>query len=219
MMSAQNKQDPHEGPPVLRAGLPPAQARLGLLLVHGRGGSAADMLALARELRASDLAIRAPQAFAHTWYPHSFLAPIEQNEPWLSSGLRALERQLESFEQEGLTPDRVVMLGFSQGACLTLEFAARHPRRYAGVVGLSGGVIGPPGTVREPAGSMHGAPVFLGCSDRDPHIPVERVHETADLFRRSDAVVDLRIYPHLGHIVNEDEIQGVAELLQTAANP
>jgi predicted esterase len=176
------------------------------------------MLGLARELPVSGAAVRAPEAFAHTWYPHSFLAPIEQNEPWLSSALRTLERELKSFEEEGLSAERVVMLGFSQGACLTLEFAARHPRRYAGVVGLSGGFIGPPGIEREGDGSMHGTPVFLGCSDRDPHIPVERVHETASLFRRMGAAVDLRIYPHLGHTVNADEIEAVAELLQPAAS-
>jgi len=189
---------------------------MGLLVVHGRGGSASDMLGLARELPVSRVAIRAPEALAHTWYPHSFLAPLEQNEPWLSSALRTLDRELQSFMGEGLSPDRVVLLGFSQGACLALEFAARHPQRYAGVVGLSGGVIGPPGTTREPIGMMGATPVFLGCSDRDPHIPVERVRESAELFRRMDAAVDLRIYPNLGHTVNEDEIAAVAELLQTA---
>ena len=214
-MHSSNEQDPHQGQPVLRAGLPPSQARLGLLLVHGRGGSATDMLALARELRANDVAIRSPQAFAHTWYPHSFLAPIEQNEPWLSSALRALEQQLESFEQKGLPADRVVMLGFSQGACLTLELAARRPRRYAGVVGLSGGVIGPPGMVREPAGSMQGTPLFLGCSDHDPHIPVSRVYETADLFRSLEACVDLRVIANMGHTVIPEEIQAAMAMLAT----
>jgi predicted esterase len=176
------------------------------------------MLGLARELPVSDVALRAPQAFAHTWYPQSFLAPIEQNEPWLSSALRILGRELKSFEEEGLSAERVMMLGFSQGACLTLEFAVRHPRRYAGVVGLSGGFIGMPGIVRDVAGSMDGTPVFLGCSDRDPHIPEKRVHETADLFRRMGAAVDLRIYPHWGHAVNADEIEAVAEMLQTAGD-
>jgi predicted esterase len=173
------------------------------------------MLTLARELSVPEIAVRAPQAFAHTWYPRSFLAPLEQNEPWLSSALRLLERQVKEFAQEGLPADRVALLGFSQGACLTLEFAARHVQRYAGVVGLSGGVIGPPGPRRAPAGNLSGTPVFLGCSDRDPHIPVGRVRESADLFRRLGAVVDLRIYPQLGHTVNAEEIEVVAEMLQT----
>jgi predicted esterase len=212
-MSTSNPDDPHGGQPVLRRGPHPAQARLALLLVHGRGGSAEDMLGLAREFRARDVTILAPQAADNTWYPHSFLAPIEQNEPWITSGLRALARLLQALAQEGLPRDRVVMLGFSQGACLTLEFAARHARRYAAIVGLSGGVIGPPGDARDDDGSMEGTPVLLGCSDRDPHIPVERVHETADIFRRLHAAVDLRIYPKMGHTVNREEIEAVQALL------
>jgi predicted esterase len=216
-MSSSNPDDPHGGQPVLRRGPHPAQARLALLLVHGRGGSAQDMLELAREFRTRDVTILAPEAAGQTWYPYSFLAPIEQNEPWLTSGLRVLARLLQALVDEGVPRERVVLLGFSQGACLALEFAARNARRYAGVAGLSGGLVGPLGAVRDDAGAMEGTPVFLGCSDRDPHIPVERVRETAEVFRALGSNVDLRIYPKMGHTVNREEIEAVQSLL--AATP
>ena len=215
-MSIPNFQDIHSGQPVVRQGPHPSQARLALVLLHGRGGSAEDMLALAREFRARDVTMLAPQAAGHSWYPHSFLAPLEENEPGITSGLRTIDRLLQALAHEGIQQERVVFLGFSQGACLALEFAARHPRRYAGVVGLSGGLIGPPGLERQAQGSMTGTPVFLGCSDRDPHIPLERVNESAEFFRRLDAVVDLRIYPKMGHTVNHEEIEVVQTLLSAA---
>ena len=171
------------------------------------------MLGLAGELHTTDIAFLAPQAAGHTWYPYSFLAPIEENEPWLASALGVLSALVDELERQGLPPDRVAFMGFSQGACLSLEFAARHARRYAAVIGLSGGVIGPPGTPRDYSGSFGGTPVFLGCSDIDPHIPVGRVHETADVYRRLEASVDERIYPRMGHIINTDELEAVRALL------
>ena len=188
-----------------------------MILVHGRGGSAEDLLALASELRLDDVLYVAPQAAGHTWYPYSFLAPIAQNEPGLTSGLNKISALIDQLRHEGLSPDRVGVMGFSQGACLSLEYAARYARRYAAVIGLSGGVIGPPGTPRNYTGSMDGTPVFLGCSDVDPHIPVERVHETAEVFRRLNAHVDARIYPGMGHIVNQDEIAAVRQILGSSA--
>jgi predicted esterase len=210
--------DPHAGRPVIRQGLPVQEARLVVILVHGRGGSAADMLGLADELRTDDVAYLAPEAAEHTWYPYSFLAPIAQNEPALSSALRVLAALLDGIAAEGVTADRVAFLGFSQGACLSLEFAARHARRYAAIIGLSGGVIGPPGTPRTYTGSFAASPVFLGCSDIDPHIPVERVHETADICRRLGGTVDERIYPGMGHTINHDELEAVRALLQRSGS-
>jgi phospholipase/carboxylesterase len=198
---------------VLRHGVPVEEARLAVILVHGRGGSAEDMLGLADELRTHDVAYLAPQAAGHTWYPYSFLAPLAQNEPGLSSALRVLGTLVDEIAAEGLGAARIALLGFSQGACLSLEFAARSPRRYAGVIGLSGGVIGPPGTPRNYTGSLGGTPVFLGCSDIDPHIPVERVRETADVFRSMQASVDERIYPGMGHTINRDELDAVRALV------
>lgn len=205
--------DPHAGQPVLQRGPSIRDARLVAILVHGRGSSADDLLGLAREFGTTDVCYLAPEAANHTWYPYPFIAPIERNEPYLSSALRLVDHVVEHAGGEGVAPDRVVLLGFSQGACLALEYAARHARRYAGVVGLSGGVIGPPGTPRDYEGSFDGTPVFLGCSDIDAHIPLERVHESADVFRRMNAAVDERIYPRMGHTVNGDEIAAVTAML------
>ena len=207
--------DPHAGQPVLRLGPSPRDARLALICVHGRGASAGDILGLAAELQLPDVVCLAPEAAGHTWYPYSFLSPIPQNEPGITSGLGVIAALIDALGAEGIAPDRIGLLGFSQGACLSLEFAARHARRYAGVFGLSGGVIGPPGTPRDYPGSCDGTPVFLGCSDVDSHIPVERVHETAAVFRRLGASVDERIYPRMGHTVNQDELAAVRGILTT----
>jgi predicted esterase len=205
--------DPHGNQPVLHRGPALAAARRVAILVHGRGGSAEDILSLTQELRARDVAYLAPQAAGYTWYPYTFLSPIDQNEPGITSGLAVLARLVERADKEGPGAGNVVLLGFSQGACLSLEFAARHARRYAGVAALSGGLIGPPGTPRNYEGSFDGTPVFLGCSDIDPHIPVERVHESAEVFRKMGAAVDERIYPRMGHTVNRDELDAVSAML------
>ena len=186
-----------------------------MILVHGRGGSAEDLLALANELAFGDILYVAPQAAGHTWYPYSFLAPIARNEPGLTSGLNRVSSLIDSLRRDGLPPERVGLMGFSQGACLSLEYAARYARRYAAVIGLSGGVIGPPGTVRRYSGSLEGTPVFLGCSDIDPHIPLERVHESAEVFRALDGRVEERIYSGMGHVINEDEIEALRALLRS----
>ncbi len=207
-------QDPHAGQAVRRKGPAPAQARLAVILVHGRGDSAAGILGLADEFDADDVTWIAPDAAGHTWYPYSFMAPTMQNEPGLTSGLGVIGGLVTTLGAEGIQPDRIVLMGFSQGACLSQEFAARNARRYHAVIGLSGGLIGPAGTARDYAGSFEGTPVFLGCSDIDPHIPLERVHESAEVFRRMGASVDERIYPRLGHTVNYDEIEAVRALLK-----
>ena len=204
---------PHANQPVLTLGPPAAEARLGAILIHGRGASAEDILGLAHEIALPDIAYLAPQAAGHTRYPYSILSRTEQNEPGLSSALLVIEGLVQQFDQQGLPAERVALMGFSQGACLTLEFAARHARRYAAIAGFSGGVIGPPGTPRDYPGSFDSTPVFIGCSDVDPHIPVERVRESAEVYRRMGAAVDERIYPGMGHTINQAEIDAVRNLL------
>lgn len=208
------ERDPHAGRLATWRGPPVTGARLAAVLVHGRGGSARDMLGLARQLDAPDVTYVAPEAADRTWYPRSFMAPLADNEPGLSSALGVLSGLVAEIGRHGLPAHRVVLLGFSQGACLALELAARQARRYAAVVGLSGGLIGPPGASRDDAGSMDGTPVFLGCSDVDAHVPVERVRETAAVFRGLGAEVDERIYPGMGHTVNDDELETVRALLR-----
>lgn len=213
---------PHQGQQVARAGAPLERAAAAMIMVHGRGATAESILSLADEFERPDVAYLAPQAGGNTWYPNSFLAPLAQNEPGLSSGLRAIADVLREVEEAGIPADRIVVLGFSQGACLATEFAARHARRFGGVVALSGGLIGtgqrdgaaPPDDKRfDYEGSLEGTPVFLGCSDVDAHIPVERVHQTAEVMTRLGGVVTERIYPGFGHTVNMDEVTFVRDLL------
>jgi len=206
--------DPHAGGPVLHSGRAVAAARLAVILVHGRGGSAADILQLSEQFHTNDVAYLAPQAANHSWYPRSFLAPFDENEPGLSSALKVLTTLIDMLETQSVSRERIMLLGFSQGACLSLEYAARHAGRYAGVVGLSGGVIGPGNTPRGYPGSMNGTPVFLGCSDVDPHIPVERVRESGTVFKTLGATVDERIYAGMGHTIHREEVDAVAGLLK-----
>jgi phospholipase/carboxylesterase len=199
--------------PVLFMGEPLGQARAAMVMVHGRGATAEDILELAIELNRTGFAYLAPQAANNSWYPQSFLAPIASNEPWLSSALDRLSTVLQRVEEGGIPRERTILLGFSQGACLALEFAARHAQRYGGVAALSGGLIGPDGTPRDYPGSFAGTPVFLGCSDRDPHIPKERVQQSAEVLRRLGADVTMRLYPNMGHMVNQDEIDFVGGMM------
>jgi predicted esterase len=173
------------------------------------------MLDLARAIGSDDLAIIAPRAAGGTWYPQSFLAPIERNEPGVSSGVEALARVSEDIQLAGISSERQFVLGFSQGACLALEFAARNPRRFGGIVGLTGGLIGPPGTSRDYSGSLAGTPVFLGSSDPDPHVPWSRVVETAEALERMGGVVDLRRYPGMAHTINDEEVEAVRLLVRS----
>jgi predicted esterase len=205
--------DPHAGQPVLASGAALTDARLVAILLHGRGASAEDILGLASEFGLSDVAYLAPQAAGNTWYPYSFLTPMAKNEPNLSSALGIIAALAAHLAQRGIPADRVALMGFSQGACLALEYAARHARRYACVAAFSGGLIGPPGTPRDYDGSFEGSPIFLGCSDVDPHIPLERVKESATVARRMGAAVDERIYPGMGHTVDLDEIAAVRAML------
>jgi len=208
--------DPHAGQPVETAGPPLEAADVAVLLTHGRGATARGMLDLASEFAVDDVAYRALQASRRTWYPNSFLAPIADNEPWLTSALAFLDRTVDACEVAGLGPEQLVFVGFSQGACLASEYVARNPRRYGGLAALSGGLIGPEGTDFAYDGDLAGTSAFLGCSDVDPHIPVDRVHETRDVLERLGADVTERIYEGMGHTVNADELEHVAAIVAGA---
>jgi phospholipase/carboxylesterase len=206
--------DPHADQPILTAGPEPEEAAATLILVHGRGATAESILSLYAELGLEGVAALAPQAAGYTWYPHSFLAPLEANQPFLDSALRRLESLVADLLGCGVPSARVALLGFSQGACLTLEFTARHPRRYGAVMGLTGGLIGPPGTLRDYPGQLGDTPAFLGSGDPDPHVPFERVRETATVLTRMGAVVELRRYPGMPHTINADELDACRRLLE-----
>ncbi len=185
-----------------------------MVMLHGRGATAEDILSLAGEIDPGGFAYLAPQAEGNQWYPNRFMEPIESNEPWLSRSLGVIEEVLEMTGRHAIPLEKVILLGFSQGACLALEYAARHARRYGGLAGLSGGLIGPDSTPRDYPGSFYGAPAFLGCSDVDPHIPVARVRLTAEVLERMGAAVEVSIYPGMGHLVNADELQHVRAMAE-----
>lgn len=213
---------PHQGQPLTQAGAPLHRAEAAVILLHGRGATAEGMLPLAEAFAQPDVAYLAPRAAGRTWYPYSFLAPLRENEPGLSSGLRVVADLVARMEGEGVPAERVVLLGFSQGACLAVEAAARHARRYGGVVALSGALIGtgecpgrrpPDDKAFDYDGDLAGTPIFLGCSDADPHIPRPRVRRSSEVLRALGGAVEERIYPGMGHAVNEDEVQYVRGLL------
>lgn len=208
--------DPHKGQPVITAGAALGHAPAAVIMVHGRGASPANILELVPLLQHLELTYLAPAAADRTWYPHSFMTDVAGNEPWLSSALHVLDSLVARIEAAGVPRARIVLLGFSQGACLSAEFAVRAASRFGGIVVFSGGLIGPPGTTWPHAGEFAGTPVFLGCSDVDPHIPKTRVIESADVFNRMGADVTTRIYPGMGHLVNDDEIAFARRMLDAA---
>jgi predicted esterase len=203
---------PHGGQPVLEMGPPLGQAPVAIF-VHGRSAGPENILDLVPRLARPNLTCLAPAAAGRTWYPNSFLADVASNEPGLSSGIAVLASLVARAEAAGVDRARIFLMGFSQGACLTAEFAARHASRFGGVVVFSGGVVGPPGTPRDYSGSFEGTPVFFGCSDRDAHVPEARVRESAELFARMGARVTTRIYPGMGHTVSDDEIVEARKIL------
>lgn len=204
----------HQDQPVLAAGESLSTARAAMILLHGRGGTAVDILSLSGELNTPGFAYLAPNAADQTWYPYPFIVPTAQNEPYLSSALAVVDGLIGQVGAAGIPPERVIVAGFSQGACLALEYAARNGRRYGGLVGWSGGVIGADGEARHDAGNLDGTPVFLGCSDVDFHIPKARVEYSATLFESLGGLVTLRLYPGMGHTVNADEIAAVRGMMQ-----
>jgi predicted esterase len=212
--------DPHAGQPVRSAGAPLETARAVLILAHGRGADARDILALAAHFAGPGVACLAPEAFGGAWYPARFLAPLAHNQPWLDSALRAFDAVVRQVRAAGVPDERVVLGGFSQGACLALEYAARHATRYGGVLAFAGGLIGPDGHARADAGSLHGTPVFIGVGDADAHIPVPRARHAADVLTALGASVDLRVYRGVPHTVVPDQVEAARALLaRVAAEP
>jgi phospholipase/carboxylesterase len=205
--------DPHRGQPVYHTGAPLERAAAAAIMLHGRGAAAHDILSLAVELDQPGVAYLAPQAVGFTWYPNRFTAPLASNEPYLSSALAVVRDLLAAVEQAGVPASQTVILGFSQGACLAVEFAARHAQRYGGVAALSGGLIGPDDAPRDYPGTLNGTPVLLACSDVDPHIPLARVQHSTEIMRALGGEVTERIYPGMGHMVNADEIRLVRDML------
>jgi len=208
---------PHQSQPVRTAGESLQRAKAAMLMIHGRGARSEDILSLANQFGFPTFAYLAPQAADNTWYPNRFLNPISDNEPWLTSALTFVGDVFAQIVQAGIPPERIILLGFSQGACLTLEFAARNAQRFGGVVGLSGALIGPDDTSRDYSGSLAGTPVFLGCSDLDFHVPKERVDQTADVMRKLGGEVTERLYPNMEHTINQDEINFVRNMMRTVS--
>jgi predicted esterase len=206
---------PHQNQPIVTAGVPLDRAKAAMVMVHGRGASAENILALVDGIDVGDFAYLAPEANGGTWYPNSFLAPIQSNEPGISSGIQAIDDVISVIRMAGIPDEKIMLLGFSQGACLSLEYSARHARRFGGVCGLSGGLIGPDDTPRDYPGKFNRTPVFLGCSDVDFHIPAARVRFTAEVLERMDADVTMELYPGMGHLVSEDEAVHVRHIMES----
>jgi phospholipase/carboxylesterase len=184
-----------------------------LIMIHGRGGSAEDILSLAQYLDVQDFTLVAPQATDHTWYPYSFLAPPAQNEPWLSSALQILKETVNDLQSKGIPVSNIYFMGFSQGACLTLEFVARNAARYGGVVAFTGGLIGDKIYPQHYKGDFESTPIFIGTSNPDPHVPVERVYATTNILKDMHAVVTEKVYAGMGHTINQDEIDQANKLV------
>jgi phospholipase/carboxylesterase len=200
---------------VIRTGKQTGEATKALIMIHGRGGSAEDILGLAQYLPVNDFALFAPQATNNTWYPYSFLAAPKDNEPWLSSALEVVKEVVADVEATGIKKEDIYFLGFSQGACLTLEFVTRNANRYGGAVAFTGGLIGDKIYEQNYTGDFAGTPIFIGTSDPDPHVPVERVHASAEILAGMHAQVTKKIYKNMGHTINQDEINQVSELIFT----
>lgn len=204
----------HQGQSLLYTGESIENAKAAMIMIHGRGATAENILLLANELDQTGFIFLAPQAANYTWYPYSFMAPIEDNEPEISSAMQIIEDIFQDLESKGIIPERTILLGFSQGACLATEYAARNAKRYGGLIGLSGGLIGPDGTPRDYPGSLENTPVFLGCSDIDPHIPKERVEETARILAQLNGKVELQLYLNMGHTINQEEINRIKNMMK-----
>ena len=211
---SRNREDPHGGQPFVERGSALASAEAAVILAHGRGASAEDILGLADHFDFPGVAYLAPEAAGHAWYPYSFLAPIEENQPWLDSSLRLIGRVVERATGAGIPRNKIAFVGFSQGACLVTEFVARNAARYGGLVAFTGGLVGPPGTKFKYSGDLSGTECFLGAGDPDPHVPWKRVEESASVLTDLGAAVALKRYPGLPHTINEDEIRQAQTILR-----
>jgi predicted esterase len=209
-------QGPHQNSNIVTHGVSPEEAEFAMIMIHGRGASAESIITLSNEFDTGNIHYRAPQANQFTWYPYSFLQPTERNEPGLSSGLQVIFDIISDLENEGIPKKKIVLLGFSQGACLATEFVARHPSQYGGLIALSGGLIGESVQTENYEGDLKGTPYFVGCSDIDPHIPVERVDDSVKVLEKLGADVTRKIYPGMGHTVNEDEIFHIKKILESS---
>lgn len=198
--------EPHVGQPIETTGRPLGEGRAVMIMIHGRQAAPVNILQLVDSLSQPEFTYIAPAAADNTWYPYSFMADKEQNEPGISSGVAVIDGVVSDVVNKGILKDHIVLLGFSQGACLTAEYAVEHADRFGGVILYSGSVIGPPGTTWAYGGSFDGTPIFMGCSDVDSHVPMERIEEGAAVFERMGAIVTKRIYPGMGHQINDDEI-------------
>lgn len=204
---------PHLTQPVYSTGAKLDEASGALILLHGRGATADDILSLSAYLNIPRLAYLAPQADGYTWYPNRFISPMEKNEPYLSAAISRIGEIIQEVETHSIPIEKIFLGGFSQGACLAIEYVIRNPRRYGGLLVFSGGYIGPLDLQRQPGGDLKGMPAFLGCSDKDPHIPLQRVKETTALLESMGARVTERIYPNLGHTIIEDEIEQTRQIM------
>jgi phospholipase/carboxylesterase len=213
-VTTRHSEDPHGDQPILERGHPLDSAEAVIILVHGRGASADDILGLADRFDLPQLAYLAPEAAGHTWYPHSFLVPTEQNQPWLDSALALIGKTVKRATAAQIPRHKIGVVGFSQGACLVTEFVARNAAHYGGVIAFTGGLVGPPGTKFSYPGRLTGTSCFLGAGDPDPHVPWKRVEESAAVLSALGAAVTLRRYPGLPHTINEDEIEHAQRILR-----
>lgn len=204
---------PHQGQTVAESGAPASRAKAGMIMLHGRGASAKGILSLSDEFAQPDVRYLAPQADSHTWYPYPFTDPVEKNEPWLNSALQRIFDLIKQLNNEGISDKKIILLGFSQGACMAQEYAARHPARYGGVVGLSGGLIGETVNPELYTGSLEGTPVFIGAGDQDHWFDLDRIHQSADIFKLLKGSVEKQIYPGKGHTITEDEVKFIRKLI------
>lgn len=215
MLQLSNTIKPHTGEDIQYSGVELDRAKHAMIMIHGRGASAESILSLADELQLKDTVVIAPQAEDFTWYPYRFIEPREKNEPGISSGLALIDSIKNALNENGISNEKIYLLGFSQGACLTIDYAARNPDRYGGVFVLSGGLIGDKLNENDYSGDLKQTPVFFGCSDNDFHIPEVRVHQSADILKKLNADVTKKIYPGMGHTVNMDEIKIINQIINS----